>query len=105
MYFVNQKFRPPKRSDVKSWAVAAFLISNGFTYRTIHDKSGMPVKFPTTLDEAENFVETHHSQAASRDTQLKHELEKRLAELNRKPQNDSRDRLIRDLASQLAKYG
>ena len=49
MYFVNQKFRPPKVTDEKSWAVAAYLISNGFAYYTIRDKSGVPVNYPTTI--------------------------------------------------------
>jgi len=105
MYFVNQKFRPPKTSDVKSWAVAAYLISNGFTYYTIHDKSGMPVEYPTTIGDAESFVEEHRSQAAARGVRHKHEIEKRIDDLSQRPQNDSRDRLIRDLSSQLSRYG
>ncbi len=101
MYFVNQKFRPPKMTDVKSWAVATYLISNGFTYYTIRDKTGVPVEYPTAMQDAVTFVEEHRAQAATRNTQRKHEIEKRIAELRQRPRNDSRDRLIRDLTSEL----
>lgn len=105
MYFVNQKFRPPKVTDEKSWTVAAYLISNGFAYYTIRDKSGVPVNYPTTMHDAEQFVENNRSQVEQRNTRQKHEIEKRIAELHQRPQNDSRNRLIRDLTSQLARYG
>lgn len=46
-------FRPPSATDNKAWAVAAFLISNGFPYYRLG------VRYPTTLKEAERFVEAN----------------------------------------------
>lgn len=104
MYFVNHKFRPPKTTDDKAWAAAAYLISHGFTYYTIHDQSGMPVKYPTTFAAAQEFVQDHRSQIAEGITRRKHEIEKRIAELKQRPQNDSRDRQVRNLEAQLARF-
>jgi hypothetical protein len=65
----------------------------------------MPVEYPTTIGDAESFVEEHRSQAVARGVRHKHEIEKRIVDLSQRPQNDSRDRLIRDLTSQLSRYG
>jgi hypothetical protein len=105
MYFVNQKFRPPKLLDTKSWDVAVYLISHGFNYYTIRDEHGMPVEYPTTLDNAKSFVAKYRSQSAIRIARRKHEIERRIADIARRLKNDERDRLVRELTSQLSKLG
>ncbi|TCR02785.1 hypothetical protein EDF70_103210 [Neorhizobium sp. JUb45] len=52
-YRTGSDFRPPSASDKKAWAVAAFLISKGFPYYRLG------VRYPTTLKEAERFVEAN----------------------------------------------
>ncbi len=101
MFFVNHKFRPPKATDEKSWAVAAYLISHGFSYYTIRDEKGLAVAYPTTLADAEKFVAKYVAQRSQQIARRKHDLEKQIADLRQRPQNDSRDRLIRDLNEQL----
>lgn len=101
MHFVSHKFRPPKATDVKSWEVAAYLISHGFNYCTIRDEKGLAVPYPATLTDAEKFVARFTAQAALQTTRRRHKLEKRIEDLRRRPQDEARDRLIRDLSEQL----
>jgi len=101
MHFVSHKFRPPKATDEKAWAVANFMIAHGFGYYTIRDKKGLAVAYPTTLADAKEFVAKYESQASQQITRRKHELEKRIADLRQRPQNDSRDQLFRDLNEEL----
>jgi hypothetical protein len=91
MQFVCQKFRPPKANDAKAWDITAYLISNGYTYFTIRDSSGVPIPYPTTLDAAKQFVDEHRADLAQQQVRQKHSLEKRLEELRRRPANRSRD--------------
>ena len=104
MCFVNQKFRPPKKTDDKSWAVAALLISNGFTYYTIRDGNGMAVAYPTTIGDAERFIQMYRSHAAERNTRRKHEIEKQISELESRLPNEHRTTLIRKLKQELSKH-
>jgi hypothetical protein len=101
MFFVNHKFRPPKATDEKSWAVATYLILHGFSYYTIRDKQGFAVTYPTTLADAETFVAKYATLRSQQSARRMHELEKHIANLRQRPQNDSRDRLLRDLNEQL----
>ena len=101
MFFVNHKFRPPKVTDEKSWAVAAYLISHGFSYDTIRDEKGLAVAYPTTLADAERFVAKYAEQRSQQIARRNHDLEKQIADFRQRPQNDSRDRLISDLKEQL----
>lgn len=72
MLLVNHKFRPPKKSDVKSWEVSTFLIENGFLYHhvytNIEERNGLVTKenhidYPRTMSEARRFVAEYKSQA------------------------------------------
>lgn len=101
MFFVNHKFRPPKTTDEKSWAVATYLISHGFSYCTIRDEQGFAVTYPTTLADAQEFVAKYATLRSQQIARRKHELEKHITNLRQRPQNDSRDRLLRDLNEQL----
>lgn len=69
---VNHKFRPPKKSDLKAWNVAKYLIENGFLYqhiyKNIEERNGLVAKekyvdYPKTMSEAENFVLEFKNQA------------------------------------------
>ncbi|NNE35832.1 MAG: hypothetical protein HKN13_11370 [Rhodothermales bacterium] len=103
MCFVSQKFRPPKKNDTKSWDVAVLLISNGFTYYTICDDKGMPVPYPTSIDDAKRFINTYRANAAERNTRRKHDLEKQISELASLSPNEQRTLLIRKLQHELSK--
>ena len=103
MEFVSQKFRPPKRNDKKSWDVAALMISNGFAYYTIRDSQGMPVPYPTTLHDAERFIETHRAAVAEQNTRRKHEIEQQVSELQSREANKQRTIQIRNLRLALAR--
>ncbi len=104
MYFVSHKFRPPKLTDAKSWAVAALLITNGFTYDTIRDDNGMPVRYPTTINDAKRFITMYSSQSTVRNTRRKHEIEKQISELESRPPNEQRTILIRKLNKELSNH-
>jgi len=103
MYFVSQKFRPPKKHDDKSWEVAALMISNGFAYHTIRDNDGMPVPYPCTIDDAKRFIETYRSQTSEQNTRRKHAIEKQITELESREPNGQRAILVRKLKHELSK--
>ncbi len=71
MCLINHKFRPPKRSDIKQWKVVDFLLRHGFVYQHIQDRIEVIdrktysyyASYPTTMKEAEEFVETYKDQA------------------------------------------
>ena len=101
MYFVCEKFRPPRIIDEMAWAVAAYLISNGYTYFTIRDERGMPITYPETMESAKQFVAMHRAEASKWNARRKHELEQRLIELSKRPQNPSRDELMDAIATEI----
>ena len=103
MYFVSQKFRPPKRTDKRSWDVAALMISNGFTYYTIRDAQGIPVPYPTTVDDAERFIETHCDTVSRQNTRHRHQIERLILELQSRESNKQRNMQIRELKFALAR--
>ena len=70
---LNQKFQPPKKTDIKLWEVVKFLFENGFTYQHVYkdiskslrvdsNSSENYVDYPTTMKEAIEFVETYKEQ-------------------------------------------
>ena len=72
MVEVNHKFRPPKKADLKAWAVSQYLIENGFLYQHIYkeidDRKGLVSKekyvaYPTSFKEAKKFVIKYKDQA------------------------------------------
>lgn len=57
MVFVNHSFRPPKKTDSKSWEVVKYLINHGFKYKHLNDfEKGSYATYPKTMKEAEEFV-------------------------------------------------
>ena len=63
----NHKFRPPKQSDIKKWKLVEYLKNNGFVYQHILKEaepgSFQEVSYPTTIEEAKEFVLKYKSQA------------------------------------------
>lgn len=59
MFFVDQKFRPPKKSDKKGWELAEYLIKHGFVFQRITGDNHVYVSYPQTLREAKEFVEKY----------------------------------------------
>lgn len=62
MIEVDQKFKPPKNSDLKSWKTVSFLIEHGFYYQRIYD-SDYQILYPENLKEAKEFVIKYSNQA------------------------------------------
>ena len=57
----NHKFRPPKKDDLKKWAVVEFLKNKRFDYQHVYRKVDestvyISVPFPETMKEAREFA-------------------------------------------------
>ena len=61
----NHKFRPPKKDDLKAWKVVSFLNEYGFNYQHVKESNGEYVGYPTTLEEAKEFVDKYQKQATN----------------------------------------
>jgi len=66
MTFVDQKFQPPKITDVKSWELIKLLIENGFIFQSIYNEEedgfSYKVSYPKTKIEALDFIKKYKSQ-------------------------------------------
>jgi predicted RNA-binding Zn-ribbon protein involved in translation (DUF1610 family) len=64
MTLMSNRFRPPKKTNVKEWEVVEFLFNEGFKYQHIYDieitKSYVP--YPTNMKEAKEFVAKYKEQ-------------------------------------------
>ena len=58
---INQKFKPPKKDDLKEWQIVNFLIKSGYTYDRIYIDFLAIKEYPNNLKEAEEFVEKYKS--------------------------------------------
>jgi hypothetical protein len=68
LVLIDHKFRPPKKSDIKAWAVAKFLCENGFPYHRVYKEIDENIfknhaSYPSTMKEAIAFIETYKEQA------------------------------------------
>jgi len=73
MMFLDQKFKPPKKTDKEKWETVKFLTENGFYYQRVYEKieirNGViisyqnPVAYPENLREANEFVIRYKIQA------------------------------------------
>jgi len=72
MTLLPQRFRPPKKSEIKKWDTVRFLVDNGFCYQHIYEnmetKNGVTsyqnyVAYPDNIGDAKEFVEKYKSQA------------------------------------------
>jgi hypothetical protein len=59
MIQLSRKFKPPKKSDLESWAVVEYVVQAGFRYQSLQMEDGRSAKYPSTLKEAEVFVLAH----------------------------------------------
>ena len=67
MFYLNYKFRAPKKNDPNGWKVVSLLIRNGFDFSHIYDYIEPGVQrevkaFPNSLRDAEAFVEKYKAQ-------------------------------------------
>jgi hypothetical protein len=60
------RFRPPKKRETAKWKVAKYLADHGFYYQHIyeHPWGGQYMKYPATMQEAQDFVRTYQQQAS-----------------------------------------
>ena len=63
---VNQKFKPPKKLDLKKWEVVNFLIGNGFKYDILTEEIEPGVfrqlgKYPENMRDAKEFIQKFNS--------------------------------------------
>ncbi len=72
MVYVNHSFRPPKKTDLKRWAVVKFLISKGFIFQHIYQEGKSDyhkelfdnyIPYPKTMKEAQEFVIKYQNQS------------------------------------------
>jgi hypothetical protein len=70
--FMPHRFRPPKKSDEKSWQVVRFLIENGFKYQHIYQEDSSElylnstsnyISYPTNMRDAKEFIEKYKKNA------------------------------------------
>ena len=69
---MGQKFRPPKLSAHREWAIVEYLVRNGFYYDSIQIEKGPGtgaelVAYPSTMDEAKIFVRENQEHALPRE--------------------------------------
>ena len=76
MILLPHRFRPPKKSDDKSWEAVKFLIENGFYYQHIYEvnetlehinRLEKYVEYPENLREAKEFVEKYKNQVRKKE--------------------------------------
>lgn len=71
LVFYTQKFKPPKKDDLKGWKLISFLSERGFRFQDIYEYlpadnkriHGIKQKYPGTLPEAKEFVDKFKTQA------------------------------------------
>lgn len=72
LIFMNQRFRPPKKTEKKKWELVKFLVFNGFPFQHIYNEgrseyyledSDNFIEYPKTLEEAKEFVVKYKDQS------------------------------------------
>ncbi len=58
MYFVNEKFKAPKKSNDKEWKIIEYLLLSGYDFRNPYcgQEQCIYFEFPKNLQEAEAFI-------------------------------------------------
>lgn len=58
MYFVNEKFKAPKKSNDKEWKIIEYLLLSGYDFRNLYcgHEQCIYFEFPKNLQEAETFI-------------------------------------------------
>ena len=67
MEMLSRKFSAPKSADVAQWKKVQFLVAHGFrfysVYKAVESGGKQSVRYPSTLEEAKDFVVTFREQA------------------------------------------
>ena len=67
MEMLSRKFSAPRSADVAQWKKVQFLVEHGFRFYSVYrpSESGgkQSVRYPATLEEAEDFVVAFREQA------------------------------------------
>ena len=59
MFFVNEKFKPPKKTAKKEWEIVKTLLKGGYDFQSFYQEiypNNNFVSFPTKLNEVEIFL-------------------------------------------------
>ena len=58
MYFVNEKFKAPKKSNDKEWKIIEYLLLSGYDFRNPYcgQEQCIYFEFPKNLQEVEAFI-------------------------------------------------
>ena len=58
MYFVNEKFKAPKKSNDKDWKIIEYLLWSGYDFRSPYcgHEQCIYFEFPKNLHEAKEFI-------------------------------------------------
>ena len=58
MYFVNEKFKAPKKSNNKEWKIIEYLLLSSYDFRNPYcgHEQCIYFEFPKNLQEAEVFI-------------------------------------------------
>ncbi|MFD2892816.1 hypothetical protein ACFS5J_12420 [Flavobacterium chuncheonense] len=63
MILVNHKFKPPKKSETKSWEMVKLLVENGFKFQVVYEQIEkgvyLKVNYPKNLSEAKEFIKKY----------------------------------------------
>ena len=66
MEMLSRKFAAPRAADADQWKKVQFLVENGFRFHSVFQQLAtggkQPVRYPTTLAEAKEFVATYRDQ-------------------------------------------
>ncbi len=62
LHKLGRHFKAPPKDDLKQWEKVAFLVDNGFFFQRVYDDH-VQVPYPSTLQEARDFVRRYKSQA------------------------------------------
>lgn len=64
IFVVNQKFKPPKKTDKKEWQIIKALIDGGYNFQSFYQEiypNNNFVSFPKKLSEVEPFLEAYRN--------------------------------------------
>jgi hypothetical protein len=60
---LTNKFKPPKKDDIKKWETVKYLIEHGFYFTHIYDyENNKMAKYPENIKDAKLFVEKYGGQ-------------------------------------------
>ena len=72
-HWMDQKFKPPKTTDLKQWQKVRYLFDHGFRFTSVGHHGLGYVGYPRTLVEAKQFVAHFKALRAQRDRDKREE--------------------------------